>query len=152
MTLLAVCRTTVCNHGGPALEEEMRSFPLVHRGSQCTSPPGVSTQVVRDHLAYHRWRPGELCVISRWCTPSACGPGSPELSKSDSDMACRLSTFTNPFPGACPWRELVVQLCLPGCDGQEGTKENMRAGAPDKKMSDWKFVATNKSRFRFAEN
>ena len=32
--------------------------------------------------------------ISRWFTPSACGPGSPELSKYDSVMACKLFTFT----------------------------------------------------------
>ena len=32
--------------------------------------------------------------VSRWFTPSACGPGSPELSKSDSDMASKLFTFT----------------------------------------------------------
>ena len=31
---------------------------------------------------------------SRWLTPSACGPGSLELSKSDSDMASKLFTFT----------------------------------------------------------
>ena len=39
------------------------------------------------------------CVreVSRWFTPSACDPGSPELSKSDSDMARKLFTFTFTF-------------------------------------------------------
>ena len=32
--------------------------------------------------------------VSRWFTPSACGPGSPELSKSYMDMASKLLTFT----------------------------------------------------------
>ena len=32
--------------------------------------------------------------VSRWFTPLACGPGSPELSKSYMDMARQLFTFT----------------------------------------------------------
>ena len=32
--------------------------------------------------------------VSRWFTPSACGPGHPELSKSCMDMARNLFTFT----------------------------------------------------------
>ena len=32
--------------------------------------------------------------VSRWFTPLACGPGSPELSKSCMDMASKLFTFT----------------------------------------------------------
>ena len=36
----------------------------------------------------------------------ACSPGSPELSKSDSDMASKLFTFTftclSPWPPRCP--------------------------------------------------
>ena len=32
--------------------------------------------------------------VSRWFTPLACGPGSPELSKSYMDMASKLFTFT----------------------------------------------------------
>ena len=32
--------------------------------------------------------------VSRWFTPLACGPGSPELSKSNLDMASKLFTFT----------------------------------------------------------
>ena len=31
---------------------------------------------------------------SRWLTPLACGPGSPQLSKSYSDMASRLLALT----------------------------------------------------------
>ena len=33
--------------------------------------------------------------VSRWFTPLACGPGSPELSKSYMDMASKLFTFTS---------------------------------------------------------
>ena len=29
-----------------------------------------------------------------WFTPTPCGPGTPELSKSDSDMASKLFAFT----------------------------------------------------------
>ena len=32
--------------------------------------------------------------VSRWFTPLACGPGSPEWSKSYMDMASKLFTFT----------------------------------------------------------
>ena len=32
--------------------------------------------------------------VSRWFTPLACGPGSPELSESYMDMASKLITFT----------------------------------------------------------
>ena len=35
--------------------------------------------------------------VSRWFTPLACGPGSPELSKSYMDMASKLFTFTFTF-------------------------------------------------------
>ena len=35
--------------------------------------------------------------VSRWFTPLACGPGSPELSKSNLDMASKLFTFTFTF-------------------------------------------------------
>ena len=35
---------------------------------------------------------------SRWCTPLACGPGHPELSKSYMDMASKLFTFTLHLP------------------------------------------------------
>ena len=35
--------------------------------------------------------------VSRWFTPVACGPGSPELSKSYMDMASKLFTFTFTF-------------------------------------------------------
>ena len=35
--------------------------------------------------------------VSRWFTPLACGPGSPELSKSYMDMASKLFTFTFAF-------------------------------------------------------
>ena len=31
--------------------------------------------------------------VSRWLTPSGCGPGHPELSKSYMDMASKLGTF-----------------------------------------------------------
>ena len=31
--------------------------------------------------------------VSRWFTPLACGPGSPELSKSNLDMASKLFTI-----------------------------------------------------------
>ena len=34
---------------------------------------------------------------TRWFTPLACGPGSPELSKSNLDMASKLFTFTFTF-------------------------------------------------------
>ena len=56
--------------------------------------------------AEHRRRPCELRAVvwrgvSRWFTPSACGPGSPELSKSDSDMASKLLTFTFTFTPLC---------------------------------------------------
>ena len=39
--------------------------------------------------------------VSGWLSPLACGPGSPDLSKSDSDMACKLVTFTFTFPHTC---------------------------------------------------
>ena len=35
--------------------------------------------------------------VSRWFTPLACGPGSPESSKSHMDMASKLFTFTFTF-------------------------------------------------------
>ena len=35
--------------------------------------------------------------VSMWFTPLACGPGSPELSKSYMDMASKLLTFTFTF-------------------------------------------------------
>ena len=38
-----------------------------------------------------------LMGVSRWFTPLACGPGSPELSKSYMDMASKLFTFTFTF-------------------------------------------------------
>ena len=42
--------------------------------------------------------------VSRWFTPLACGPGSPELSKSYMDMASKLFTFTftPPHIMTCP--------------------------------------------------
>ena len=43
--------------------------------------------------------------VHPWFTPSACGPGSPELSKSDSDMACKLFSFKFSYIHA--WREPV---------------------------------------------
>ena len=64
-------------------------------------PPWVSITIARDHLAKHRMRPCELRAVvrgvSRWFTPLACGPGSPELSKSYMDMASKLFTFTFTF-------------------------------------------------------
>ena len=39
--------------------------------------------------------------VSRWFTPSACGPCHPELSKSDMDMASKSFTFTFTFVHAC---------------------------------------------------
>ena len=44
----------------------------------------------------------QLRGVSRWFTPLACGPGSPELSKSYMDMASKLFTFT--FTG---WQENI---------------------------------------------
>ena len=36
--------------------------------------------------------------VSRWFTPSVCGSGSSQLSKSDSDMTGKLFTFTFTLP------------------------------------------------------
>ena len=40
--------------------------------------------------------------VSRWFTPLACGPGSPELSKSYMDMASKLFTYLHLCPGFAP--------------------------------------------------
>ena len=45
--------------------------------------------------------------VSRWFTPLACGPGSPELSKSYMDMASKLFTLhyiTCPLSQVCTLR------------------------------------------------
>ena len=39
--------------------------------------------------------------VSRWFTPLACGPGSPQSSKSYMDMASKLFTFTFTCSGSC---------------------------------------------------
>ena len=67
-------------------------------------PPWVSNTIARDQFASHRQGGGgpvgyvQLSEgVSRWFTPLACGPGSPELSKSYMDMASKLFTFTFAF-------------------------------------------------------
>ena len=67
-------------------------------GFDSACPPGFRTQLhVTTSLStgggpvsYAQLSEG----VSRWFTPLACGPGSPESSKSESDVASKLFTFT----------------------------------------------------------
>ena len=80
--------------------------------------------------------------VSRWFTPLACGPGSPELSKSYMDMASKLFTltFTTASTRSCTIRaapacstETPLHQPLfkavplsPGFTGQTSTTDNSR--------------------------
>ena len=57
---------------------------------------GGNSGVCRQHSckSHERWL--QKWGVSRWFTPLACGPGSPELSKSNMDMASKFYTFTFP--------------------------------------------------------
>jgi len=55
---------------------------------------------------------------SRWFTPPACGPGSPELSMSDSDMASKSFTFTEAKS------DRTLQKALPNTASALGEPQN----------------------------
>ena len=64
-------------------------------------PPGFRTQLHVTTSLSTGGGPVSACSclrgVSRWFTPSACGPGHPELSKSYMDMASKSLTFTFTF-------------------------------------------------------
>ena len=81
-----------------------RSHTVEKRKASHPQKPHATSQPSRfSHTPrLSRLRPCELpcsCLrgVSRWFTPLACGPGSPELSKSYMDMASKLFTFTFTF-------------------------------------------------------
>ena len=59
----------------------------------------------------------QLCEgVSRWFTPSACGPGHPELSKSYMDMAGTLFTFTVTYVNVNMQCVCAGPRCIFNCD------------------------------------
>ena len=67
----------------------------------------------------------------RWFTPLACGPGSPELSKSYTDMASKLFTFTftsvATIPGSISGLGLPhIEHSTPTCRGGQVPNSNRR--------------------------
>ena len=72
--------------------------------------------------------------VSRWFTPSACGPGHPQLSKSYMDMASKLFTFTFTFTFTLHACTSLVRLFEIVCTQTYGRRwDASRAGRPTTK-------------------
>ena len=74
--------------------------------------------------------PASSADAHTWFTPLACGPGSPELSKSYMDMACKLFTFT--FTRA---RAVAVSMHLSMAGWSVTTRLCMRCWSGDQQVA-----------------
>ena len=69
------------------------SFSMPSGSATCTCRPGALLHALPLHLSHTCYLHNTWDVYyNAWVTPLACGPGSPELSKSCSDMARKLVT------------------------------------------------------------